>query len=84
MTTAEIDSIKLESNCFGSSDALELAKPMTEQKMAIHAAHFIFIIRPQMAKIIPNKFLGQKETKFAMNNSDTYHLAHLWSYVNKF
>ena len=64
MTTAEIDSMKLESNCFGSSDALELAKPMTEQKMAIHAAHLIFIIRPQMAKIIPNKFLSQKENPF--------------------
>ena len=58
MTTAEIDNMKLESNCFGSSEARELANPMTEQKMAIHAAHLIFIMRPQMAKIIPSKFLN--------------------------
>lgn len=57
MTTAEIDNMKLESNCLGSSEARELANPMTEQKMAIHAAHLIFIIRPQMANIMPSKFM---------------------------
>jgi len=57
ITTAEIESMKLESNCLVSSDALELANPMTEQKMAIHAAHFIFIMRPHILKIIPNKFM---------------------------
>jgi len=57
MTTAEMESMKLERICLVSSLIRELAKLILEQKSAIHADHFSFIIRPHMEKSMLKTFM---------------------------
>ena len=57
MTTAEMLSMKLLMICLVSSLSLVLAKLMQEQYRAIHAHHFILIIRAHIEKIMPRTFM---------------------------
>lgn len=52
-----MESMKLLRICLVSSLMRELAKLMLEQKRAIQADHFSFIIRPHMLNTIDSTFM---------------------------